>query len=267
MYLLIGFGMIEGMEMRDLCFGYLCVLAIASASRHTRNFAPWLIRVVLPVILLTLFTVSVSLSDQSVKIEVEDVQKTDEEWHSVLSPDPIEFKYFDAIVQDSSGKQYTMVASIAGNKYRYEAYAWLANPDKWYEIYRATPKVKWDGADVWTEDRRLVYTNDIGTGWQIKARGDEAAFQVSTEPERPISHYSISGSSADFDGYMSFRVKVEGKVIIGNREINVSGLGYCIHTFGDMSDHIKWKYIGFRNEKLCITGMNAQFDRDLMNIS
>ena len=202
----------------------------------------------------------------NVEIEVKDVDRANEEWHSNRNSRLLEFKHFEAIVKDSTGKQYAMVASVAGNKYMYEAHAWLANTDEWYEIYKATPKMESEGSDVWTADRKLTYTGNISTGWRIKARGAEAAFEVLSTPERPVSQFSVNGSSADFDGYISFRTKIAGKIVIHDKSISVSGLGYCIHTFGDMGDHTAWMYVGFKDEKLCLTAMNAQFDADRLNL-
>jgi hypothetical protein len=219
---------------------------------------------IISVVILVLFSTGSAIADSNVRIRVEDVQETDEKWHSSSDPDPLQFKHFEAVVRDSAGKQYAIAASVAGNKYMYEAHAWLANADKWYEIYKATPKMKSKGYDLWTRDRRLMYAGNMGTGWQIEARGDEAAFEVTSTPERSVSRYSVVGSSADFDGYISFRTKVDGRILVDDQSIGVSGFGYCIHTFGNMGEHISWKYLGFKHEKLCITAMNAQFDNDRM---
>ncbi len=216
------------------------------------------------VAVLAVFLAESAIADTNIRIQVDDVQETDEKWHSSSDPDPLQFKHFEAIVRDSGGKQYAIAASVAGNKYMYEAHAWLANADKWYEIYKATPKMESKGYDLWTRDRRLMYGGNMGDGWQISARGDEAAFEVASKPERPVSQYSVAGSSADFDGYISFRTKVNGKIVVDHQSIDVSGFGYCIHTFGDMGKHIAWKYLGFKHEQLCITAMKAQFDDDRM---
>ena len=215
---------------------------------------------------MSLFVGSVSFPDQNVSIEIKDAGGTEEKWHSSLSTGPLQFKHFEAIVRDSTGKQYALTASAAGNKYMYEAHAWLANADEWYEIYKETPKMKSKGADVWTKDRKLVYTGDVSAGWRIEAKGKEAAFQVTSTPELPAYQYLVTGKSADFDGHISFRTKVSGKIMIGNQSINVEGLGYCIHTFGDMGKNVTWRYLGFKDEKLCITAMDAQFDRDRLNL-
>ena len=225
-----------------------------------------LIQAALLIILASFLTESIASSDQNVKIEIKDADAADEKWHSSRSIGPLQFKYFEAIVRDSTGKQYALAASVAGNRYMYEAYAWLANADKWYEIYKETPKMKSKGHDVWTEDRKLTYRGDIGAGWQIKAEGKSASFEVTSMPEHPVSRYSVAGSSADFSGYISFRTKVNGKIMIGRQSMDVDGFGYCLHTFGDMGKHVRWKYVGFRDEKLCITAMNAGFDRDQLNI-
>ncbi len=216
------------------------------------------------VAVLAVFLAESAIADNNVGIQVEDVQETDEKWHSSSDPDPLQFKHFEAIVQDSAGKQYAIAASVAGNKYMYEAHAWLANADKWYEIYKATPQMKSKGYDLWTGDQKLMYAGNMGAGWQISARGDEAAFELTSTPERPVSQCSVAGSSADFDGYISFRTRVNGKIVIDHQSIDVSGFGYCIHTFGNMGKHIAWKYLGFKHEKLCITAMDAQFDDDRM---
>lgn len=205
-----------------------------------------------------------AIADSNVTIRVEDVQETDEKWHSSSDPDPLQFKHFEAVVRDSAGVQYAIAASVAGSKYMYEAHAWLANASKWYEIYKATPKMESKGYDLWTRDRRLMFAGNMSTGWQIEARGDEAVFELTSTPERPVSRYSVAGSSADFDGYISFRTKVDGKILVDGQSIGVSGFGYCIHTFGNMGKHISWKYLGFKHEKLCITAMKAQFDDDRM---
>lgn len=205
-----------------------------------------------------------AVADNNVRIQVEDVEEADEKWHSSSDPDPLQFKHFEAVVRDSAGKQYAIAASVAGNRYMYEAHAWLANADRWYEIYKATPKMESKGYDLWTGDQKMIYAGNIGTGWQVKARGDEAAFEVTSTPERPVSQYSVAGSSADFDGYISFRDRVDGKITVDGQSTGVNGFGYSIHTFGDMGKHISWKYLGFKHEELCITAMNAQFDNDRM---
>ena len=225
-----------------------------------------LIQGALLILLVSFLAESVTSYDQNVKIEIKDAGETDEKWHSSLRTGPLQFKYFDAMVRDSTGKQYALVASLAGNKYMYEAHAWLANADKWYEIYKETPEMKSSGPDVWTEDKKLTYCGDIGAGWQIKAQGKGASFDVTSRPERPVSRYSVAGSSADFDGYISFRTKVSGKIMIGRQSIDVNGFGYCLHTFGDMGEHVRWKYVGFRCEELSITAMNAGFDGDQLSI-
>ena len=224
------------------------------------------IRAILFISLTSLFVGSVSFSDQNVRIEIEDAGEMDEKWHSSRNPNRLQFKHFEAVVQDSTGKQYALVASMAGNRYMYEVHAWLANPDEWYEIYKEQPKIKSRGPDVWTEDRQLIYTGDIRTGWRVEARGEKAAFDVMSTPGRPTSRYSVAGESADIDGYISFGTKVNGKIVIGGQSIKVEGLGYCIHTFGDMGKHITWRYLGFKDEKLCITAMNARFNEDRMNL-
>jgi len=205
-------------------------------------------------------------SSPNVGIEVKDAGEADDKWHFSLDPAPLQFKHFEAIVRDSTGRQHAIVATVAGNEYMYEAHAWLANADQWYEIYKATPKMKSERADVWTDDGKLSYTGNMSTGWRIKAEGVDAGFEVASTPERPVSQYSVTGSSAEFDGYISFRTKVDGKVVVDHRSMDVSGLGYCIHTFGDMGDHTAWRYVGFRDEKLCVTAMNAQFDMDRLNL-
>gem|GEM_PF-2164210 len=215
-------------------------------------------------LLLVSFLCLATFSD--VRIAVKDVEGADDNWHSSRKTDLLQFKHFEAIVRGSTGKQHAIVATVAGNRYMYEAHAWLANTDGWYEIYRATPKMKSEGSDVWTADGRLSYTGNMSTGWQVKSKGAEVAFEVVSTPERPVSQYSVTGSSADFDGYISFRTKVDGKIVMGRQNMDVSGLGYCIHTFGDMGDHTAWRYVGFKDEKLCITAMNAQFDMDRLNM-
>jgi hypothetical protein len=219
---------------------------------------------IISVAVLVFFSTGSAITDNNIRIQVEDVEEADEKWHSSSDPDPLQFKHFEAIVRDPAGKQYAIAASVAGNKYMYEAHAWLANADKWYEIYKATPKMKSKGYDLWTGDQRLMYAGNMGDGWQIKATGDEAAFEVTSKPERPVSQYSVAGSSADFDGYISFRTKVDGKILVDGQSTGVSGFGYCIHTFGNMGKHISWKYLGFKHEELCITAMKAQFDDDQM---
>ncbi len=225
-----------------------------------------LLQTALLIILVSFLTGSIAFSDQNVKAEIRDADETDEKWHSSRRTGPLQFKYFEAIVRDSTGKQYALTASLAGNRYMYEAHAWLANADQWYEIYKGTPKMKSEGHDVWTKDRKLTFRGDIGVGWQIEAEGKNAGFQVASTPERPASEYSVDGSSADFDGYISFRTKVNGKIMIGSQSIDVDGFGYCLHTFGKMGKHVRWKYVGFRDEKLCITAMNAGFDNDKMSM-
>jgi len=220
-----------------------------------------LVRIISLTVLAGLFAVSVSLSDQYARTEISDVAKTKEKWPAKMNPGPLQFKYFEAIVQDSAGKQYAIVASVAGNKYAYEAHAWLANTDQWYEIRRGKAEMRSEGPDVRTEDRELIFTGEMSDGWHIKAKGDKAAFDVSSVPEHSASRYSVDGKFADFDGHISFRTKVTGKIVIDQQEISVEGLGYGIHTFGNMGKHIKWKYVGFRYDKLCITAMNAQFGK------
>jgi len=218
-----------------------------------------LVRIITLTVLASLLAVSVSLSDQDVRIEINDVAETNEKWHSSISPGPLQFKYFEAIVQDSAGKQYAIAASVAGNKYVYEAHAWLADTDQWCEIFGSKAEMKSKGPDVRTKDSELTFTGEMSDGWRIKATRDNAAFDVSSVPERPASRYSVDGKFADFNGYISFRTKVSGKITIDQQEISVEGLGYGIHTFGDMGKHVRWKYVGFRCDKLCITAMNAQF--------
>ena len=225
-----------------------------------------LIQAILLIILASFLTESIASSDHNVKVEIEDAGETNEKWHSSRSTGPIQFKYFEAIVRDSTGKQYALSASLAGNIYMYEAHAWLVDADKWYEIYRGTPKMKSKGHDVWTKDRELTYRGDIGAGWQIKAEGKSASFDVTSTPEHPVSRYSVAGSAADFNGYISFRTKVSGKITIGRQSVDVDGFGYGLHTFGDMGEHVRWKYVGFRDEKLCITAMNSGFDKDQLSI-
>ncbi|MFC1719274.1 hypothetical protein ACFL6S_36835 [Candidatus Poribacteria bacterium] len=127
-----------------------------------------LIRAILFISLMSLSVVSVSFSDQNVRIEIKDADGTAEKWHHSRNPNRLQFKRFEAVVRNSAGRQIDinirLIKSRPTNKERpYSKYSLLFITFSPTNLYETSIRYKDPyNAAILRHSRRIVITAKAG---------------------------------------------------------------------------------------------------------